>query len=195
MFRSRIPRSQVSCSNASELAGPLVSRGLQQLSCLIAQESSWLTASSLWWYYFLKGKKWHLLSFSFLCSPWIRKLVFCLSVFVSFSFFFWSVCSRSLPICILSLAFFLPVSWDLIYENYWYFSYCKHFLFTGIFILSFFFLDSSFFGFCETDLQGASKSSGMPFFILFEFILYIYAFFIPKDWRNNWRGANFIMNT
>ena len=45
----------------------------------------------------------------------------------------------------------------------------------------FFFLDSSFFGFCETDLQGASKSSGMPFFILFEFILYIYAFFIPKD--------------
>ena len=59
----------------------------------------------------------------------------------------------------------------------------------------FFFLDSSFFGFCETDLQGASKSSGMPFFILFQFILYIYAFFIPKDWRNNWRGANFIMNT
>lgn len=31
----------------------------------------------------------------------------------------------------------------------------------------FFFLDSSFFGFCETDLQGASKSSGMLFFILF----------------------------
>lgn len=34
MFRSRIPRSQVSRSNASELAGPLVSGGLQQLACL-----------------------------------------------------------------------------------------------------------------------------------------------------------------
>lgn len=49
-----------------------------------------------------------------------------------------------------------------------------------LYIVFFFFLDSSFFGFCETDLQGASKSSGMLFLYYFEFIIYIYAFLIPK---------------
>ena len=52
--------------------------------------------------------------------------------------------------------------------------YCKHFLFINIFLILYFFLDSSFFRFCETDLQGASKSSGMLFLILFEFTVYIY---------------------
>ena len=108
----------MSRSNASELAGPLVSRGLQQLSCLSAQESPWLAASSLWWYYFLKGKSGIYYHFHSFALPELENL-FSVYQSVSFSFFFfWSVCSRSLPICILSLAFFLPVSWDLIYENY-----------------------------------------------------------------------------
>lgn len=128
------------------------------------------TPSSMVCYYFLKGKKWHLLSFSFHCSSWIRTLVFCLSVFL----------------CVCVHIHCLLVSWV------WHFSYlfceflhmetidvfliyCKHFLFINIFlILSISFLDSSFFGFCETDLQGASKSSGMLFLILFEFTVYIY---------------------
>lgn len=38
-----------------------------------------------------------------------------------------------------------------------------------------FVLDSSLFGFCETDLQGASQSSGM-FLLKFEFIAYLHLF-------------------
>lgn len=48
----------------------------------------------------------------------------------------------------------------------------------------FLFLDSSLFGFCETDLQGASKSSGM-FVLKLEFIAYIYLTPVPKS---VWKG-------
>lgn len=48
-------------------------------------------------------------------------------------------------------------------------------------VVSFFFLDSSFFGFCETDLQGASKSSGM-FFLNIIWIYYCYFLILKGIW-------------
>ena len=82
----------MSRSNASELAGPLVSRGLQQLSCLSAQESPWLAASSLWWYYFLKGKSGIYYHFHSFALPELENLFSVYQSLFLFLFFFFLVC-------------------------------------------------------------------------------------------------------
>lgn len=163
---SRTPRSQVSRPDAPVLGCPT---GVQR-AC---SESPWLTPSSLCYCYFLKDKKWHLLSFHSFALPELENLF---SVYQSLSLFLFLICVFTFIayLCLESgifLAYFMrSYIWRLdiflTVSIFWKWLQKICICITNIFILSFFFLDSSFFGFCETDLQGASKSSGMLFYII-----------------------------